>query len=79
MPTSGLPDVLEVYSLVLNVPVERIAPDTSFFLQGGTSLRAAILLDRLHRDLGAEVPKEVFWLGMSPREVLPYLPGPAPR
>jgi amino acid adenylation domain-containing protein len=49
------------WSEVLGIPQEAISVTANFFSIGGNSLRATVLIGRMHRELGVELPmREVF-------------------
>jgi acyl carrier protein len=56
----------------LGVPVNEVEPETEFFRAGGGSLRALVLIRELERDLNLRVPRQRFWLGMTPMEIVRY-------
>ncbi|NOU17174.1 MAG: amino acid adenylation domain-containing protein [Bacteroidales bacterium] len=62
-PPSGETEVRLVgtWSEVLGIPQEAISVTANFFSIGGNSLRATVLIGRMHRELGVELPmREVF-------------------
>lgn len=53
--------LLEIWSAVLEIEINKIGIDTNFFEVGGHSLKAAILVSRVHKELGVKVPlAEIF-------------------
>ncbi|NOQ27508.1 MAG: amino acid adenylation domain-containing protein, partial [Bacteroidales bacterium] len=53
--------LLEIWSEVLKVPKEEISTTTSFFAIGGHSLKATILVSKIHKELSVKLPlNEVF-------------------
>ncbi|NOQ24952.1 MAG: amino acid adenylation domain-containing protein, partial [Bacteroidales bacterium] len=53
--------LVKIWSEVLNVPQEEISTTASFFAIGGHSLKATILVSKIHKELSVKLPlKEVF-------------------
>ncbi|NOU17173.1 MAG: amino acid adenylation domain-containing protein [Bacteroidales bacterium] len=53
--------LVETWSEVLSIPQEAISVTANFFSIGGNSLRATVLIGRMHRELGVDLPmREVF-------------------
>lgn len=50
-----------IWSLILDIPVDRIGIDSDFFNLGGHSLKAAVLVEEIHRQMNIKVRlKDVF-------------------
>jgi len=55
--------LVEIWSEVLNLPCEKISTNANFFGLGGHSLRAAIMVNKIHKEYNIEIPiKEIFRL-----------------
>jgi acyl carrier protein len=67
-------EVVELYAQALRVPADQVDEDATLFRQGASSLRAAWLFGALRERFGVEIPKDRFWVGLTPREVLEFLP-----
>ncbi|NOQ27295.1 MAG: amino acid adenylation domain-containing protein, partial [Bacteroidales bacterium] len=53
--------LVKIWSEVLKVPQEEISTTVSFFAIGGHSLKATLLISRIHKELSVKLPlKEVF-------------------
>ncbi|NOQ23738.1 MAG: AMP-binding protein, partial [Bacteroidales bacterium] len=53
--------LVKIWSEVLNVPQEEISATANFFAIGGHSLKATILVSKIHKELSVKLPlKEVF-------------------
>ncbi len=53
--------LVNIWSEVLGAPAEAIGIDSNFFRTGGHSLRATVMMSRIHRELGVPLPlAEVF-------------------
>jgi amino acid adenylation domain-containing protein len=50
--------IAHIWSEVLDIPKEKIGIDSDFFHLGGHSLRATILVARLHRAFNVKIPKK---------------------
>jgi anthranilate phosphoribosyltransferase len=54
---------------VLSLPEESIGVETNFFNSGGHSLKAAILADRIHKTLNAEILLSEIFRGPTVKEM----------
>ncbi|MCP5049500.1 MAG: amino acid adenylation domain-containing protein, partial [bacterium] len=61
-PRDGLEKkIADIWSELLGIPRERIGRDSNFFRMGGHSLKATVLMSRLHKELNVVVPlAEIF-------------------
>ncbi|NOQ25399.1 MAG: amino acid adenylation domain-containing protein [Bacteroidales bacterium] len=59
--------LLDIWSEILNTPVEKISVMANFFLIGGHSLKATVLASYIHKEIGVEFPLEDIFLHTSIR------------
>ncbi|NOQ28036.1 MAG: amino acid adenylation domain-containing protein, partial [Bacteroidales bacterium] len=55
-------NLLEIWSKVLNINKEDISVNANFFSIGGHSLKATILISRIHKEIGVEFPLQDLFL-----------------
>jgi amino acid adenylation domain-containing protein len=66
-------ELVNIWSVVLNIDRERIGVDDNFFRLGGHSLKATLLTARLHRALNVRVPLEAIFRKPSIRELSEFI------
>ncbi len=64
-----------IWSEVLNVDRNKISMDANFFQLGGHSLKATILVSRIHRQLGIKVPLAEIFKTPTIRHLAQYIKG----
>jgi amino acid adenylation domain-containing protein len=62
-----------IWSQVLDIEKEKISMDTSFFHLGGHSLKAAVLVSKLHKELNVKVPMEEIFKNPGIRQLARYV------
>lgn len=67
-----------IWAELLGVAPEALGIDESFFHVGGSSLTAALLLARIHRDVGVNVPAAVLFDEATIQHLADYLASAAP-
>lgn len=67
--------LLELWSDVLGIEKERIGINGGFFNLGGHSLKAAVLVARIHTELDVKVPLPEFFKSPTIRDLSQYIKG----
>ncbi|MCP5046912.1 MAG: amino acid adenylation domain-containing protein, partial [bacterium] len=69
----------KVWTHVLNLEKEPIGIDDNFFLLGGHSLKATLLVSRVHDSLGIKVPLAVMFKNQTIRGLSAYIKANSPQ
>lgn len=73
-PQEGLESqIAEIWSEVLKLDVNRISSEKSFFELGGHSLRAIVVVNRISKELGKEIPLRMFLQIPTIKELAQFL------
>ncbi|MGE5340111.1 MAG: amino acid adenylation domain-containing protein [Candidatus Omnitrophota bacterium] len=64
---------VELWSEILGTPIEQTGIDTNFFDMGGHSLKATILISRLHKAFNVKVPLVELFRTPTIRELAQYI------
>ncbi len=62
-----------LWAEILNIPVKQIGMDSDFFELGGQSLKATILLNRIHKNFSVDMPLAVLFQRSKLKEFASYL------
>ncbi|MCP5050077.1 MAG: amino acid adenylation domain-containing protein, partial [bacterium] len=65
--------LVEIWSALLNIEKEHLGVEDNFFLLGGHSLKATLLVSRLHKYLGVKVPLARLFKHNTIRELAGYI------
>ncbi|MCP4154880.1 MAG: AMP-binding protein, partial [bacterium] len=67
--------LVTLWSGVLDVEKDKISIDSSFFNLGGHSLKAIVLISKIHKELSVRIPLVEFFRASTIRELAAYIKG----